>query len=86
MSDIKSLLQQRNIIENRIKELDDESKQTDITPETKQRIETTIGLLMRRKHTKDIQPNLECNHQFGEPDYGYKTCNICGKMKASKHA
>jgi hypothetical protein len=84
-SSLDSLIEQRGIVENRIKQLHNDKENTSDSI-TKTQIEQHIRLLMRRMNSINTQLYNLCHHKYGQPDYGYQTCNVCGHLKSSRHS
>lgn len=48
--------------------------------------EYRIKLLQRRRDAIQLQLEEMCSHNFGDPYYGYIQCEVCGKLKETRHA
>ena len=76
---LNSLIEKRSDIENRIKKLH-ESQSTIVS----QTIETQIKLLQRKIETINHDIEGLCTHRWGDPEWGYTTCTVCGKLRSTR--
>ena len=85
VNNIQSLIAQRKVLKDRVEKLDDD-KSNSLTDEKKLEIEKHIRLLMHRMNSINSELYNICDHKYGEMEYGYKTCKVCGYLKSSRHA
>ena len=80
-SKINILIEQRTEIANRILNL---VKSIDGTSHNPQ-VETRIKLLQRKQESINAEIEVMCSHDWGAPDWGYTTCENCGKMRSTRN-